>query len=52
MLKTIREYALERLRASADEQTARLRHLEYFLALVSENENELRGHFTGHYLTA
>jgi predicted ATPase/class 3 adenylate cyclase len=38
MLDTIREYALERLDQSPDEEEVRLRHAEYFLA-VAESAN-------------
>lgn len=43
MLETIREYALERLRESAEESRVRDRHLDYFLALAEEGEPELHG---------
>ncbi len=38
MLETIREYALERLAASADEDDLRLRHARYFLGLAESAE--------------
>lgn len=38
MLESIREYALERLVASADEQKFRARHARYFLAIAEEAE--------------
>ena len=43
MLETIREYALERLRGSADWRNAHDRHAAYFLALAKPAANELRG---------
>lgn len=43
MLETVREYALERLRASAEEDTFRRAHAEYYLALAEEAAPELRG---------
>ena len=36
MLETIREYSLERLAASSDEDVVRRRHAEYFLRLAAE----------------
>ena len=41
MLETIHEYALERLVASGEEPAARLRHVEWFLALAEEAELHL-----------
>jgi len=43
MLETIREYAAERLDASADAKAVRRRHAEYFLALAEEAAPELTG---------
>jgi tetratricopeptide (TPR) repeat protein len=43
MLETIREYALERLRANGEEDEARQRHLDYFLVLAEEAEPYLLG---------
>lgn len=45
MLETIREYALERLgmEESGEEAEVRKRHAVYFLGLVEEAEEELRG---------
>ena len=43
MLETIREYALERLAASGEEEAIRQRHAAYFLALAEAAEPELRG---------
>jgi predicted ATPase len=43
LLETIREYALEQLRASGEEAALRQRHAAYFLALAEEAEPELWG---------
>lgn len=43
MLETIREYALERLRASAEEDTVRRLHSEYYAGLAESAESELSG---------
>lgn len=43
MLETIREYALERLRANAEEDIFRRAHADYYLALAEEAAPELRG---------
>jgi predicted ATPase/DNA-binding NarL/FixJ family response regulator len=43
MLETIREYALERLAASGDLDTARQRHAAYYLALAEQADPELGG---------
>jgi tetratricopeptide (TPR) repeat protein len=43
MLETIREYALERLARSGEENALRQRHADYFLALAERAELELRG---------
>jgi non-specific serine/threonine protein kinase len=43
MLETIREYALERLAESGEEETLRRRHAQYFLQLAEAAEPELRG---------
>ncbi|MCG3118069.1 MAG: Serine/threonine-protein kinase PknD [bacterium] len=43
MLETIREYALECLRASADWEAARRAHADFFLALALQAESELTG---------
>ena len=42
-LETIREYALELLELSEEEQTLRRRHAQYFLALVEQAALELEG---------
>ncbi len=43
MLETIREFALDRLRASDEEQSVRDRHASYFLDLSERAETELNG---------
>ncbi len=43
LLETIREYALEQLRASGEEAALRQRHAGYILALAEEAEPELWG---------
>jgi predicted ATPase/class 3 adenylate cyclase len=43
LLESVREYALERLRASDEEQDARSRHLAFFLALAERAEAGLGG---------
>lgn len=43
MLEPIRQYALEKLQESAEEDAARRRHAEYFLGLAQEAEPELLG---------
>lgn len=43
MLQVIREYALERLRASGEEDTIRQRHALYYTALAEEAEPTLNG---------
>jgi predicted ATPase len=43
LLETIREYALERLRGSADWQSVHDRHAAYFLALARPAATELHG---------
>ncbi|MBI3971856.1 MAG: tetratricopeptide repeat protein [Chloroflexi bacterium] len=47
MLETVREYALERLVDSGEEQDARRRHAAHFLALAEQGEPELQGLQTG-----
>jgi non-specific serine/threonine protein kinase len=42
-LETVREYALEQLKAAGEEAALRGRHLEYFLALAEAAEKELTG---------
>jgi predicted ATPase/DNA-binding XRE family transcriptional regulator len=43
MLETLREYALERLAASGEEDAVRKRHADYYLALAETTEPELSG---------
>jgi predicted ATPase/DNA-binding CsgD family transcriptional regulator len=43
MLKTIREYAAEMLDTSGEEQSVRLAHASYYIALAEESERELGG---------
>ncbi|MSP12101.1 MAG: tetratricopeptide repeat protein [Chloroflexi bacterium] len=43
LLETIRQYAQEKLHASAEEQLVRTRHLEFFLKLAEEGELKLKG---------
>jgi predicted ATPase len=43
MLKTIREYALEHLSESGEEDSIRRAHADYFLALAQSTEPELTG---------
>lgn len=44
MLETLREFALERLAESGEEETVRLLHARYFLAVAEVAEPELRSH--------
>jgi len=50
MLETIREYALERLAESGDEEESRRRHAGYYLALAEAAEPELTGPAQGMWL--
>ena len=43
LLETLRQYALERLDASGETDTARRQHVEHFLALAEQAEPELEG---------
>ena len=43
MLETVREYGLERLAESGEEEAIKQHHLSFFLALVEEAEPELHG---------
>jgi predicted ATPase/DNA-binding CsgD family transcriptional regulator/Tfp pilus assembly protein PilF len=43
MLETIREHALERLRASGEEDDVRSRHLTWFVSFLERSETELAG---------
>lgn len=50
MLETVREYGLERLAASGEEDLTRRRHATYFLALAEEAAPALRGPEQGIWL--
>ena len=50
MLDTIREYALERLEASGEEQELRRRHAEYIVELAEEAEPVILGVSPGEWL--
>jgi predicted ATPase/class 3 adenylate cyclase len=50
MLKTIREYAIERFDDSVDGEELRRRHAEYFLALAQEAEPSILGVSPGEWL--
>jgi predicted ATPase/DNA-binding SARP family transcriptional activator len=41
MLETIREYAIERLKAAGEEDSVRLRHAEYFTSLAEDTEQKI-----------
>jgi predicted ATPase/DNA-binding CsgD family transcriptional regulator len=43
MLETIREYALDQLAASSEEEATRRRHASYYLALAEEAEPKMNG---------
>jgi predicted ATPase len=43
MLETIREYAIDRLKHSGEDQAIRRRHAEYYLALAAETAHNLFG---------
>ena len=43
MLETVREYGLERLKESGEEEETRRRHADYFLSTAEEGELGLRG---------
>ncbi|THF68164.1 transcriptional regulator [Deinococcus sp. Arct2-2] len=47
MLETVREYALEQLRAGPDEQAIRQVHAQYFLKLSGDLDHLVRGHAGG-----
>ncbi|MDQ5853342.1 MAG: tetratricopeptide repeat protein, partial [Chloroflexota bacterium] len=51
MLETIREYALERLAATGEEEALREQHAAYFVALAEQAEPELRGPKQGMWLS-
>ncbi len=50
MLETIREYGLERLAASGEEETIRAHHGRYYAKLAEAAERELRGREQGAWL--
>ena len=50
MLETIREYALERLEESGEQQATQGRHAQFFLELAELAEPELRGARQGYWL--
>jgi predicted ATPase len=52
MLEVLRECALEKLRASGEEQATRRRHAEYYVALVEETRPGLDGAKQGEVLQA
>ncbi|MGH7491224.1 MAG: ATP-binding protein [bacterium] len=52
MFETIREFALERLQASADWPVTRRRHADFFLALAEKAEPELTGPKQAYWLNA
>jgi predicted ATPase/DNA-binding SARP family transcriptional activator len=43
LLETVREYALDRLRASGEEEPARRRHMAHYLAMAEEAHAHLQG---------
>ncbi|MBE3559824.1 MAG: tetratricopeptide repeat protein [Ktedonobacteraceae bacterium] len=43
LLETVRQYALEKLRETGEEQALQQKHLTYFLTLAEKTEPELRG---------
>jgi tetratricopeptide (TPR) repeat protein len=51
LLETIREYAMEQLRATGDELGTRTRHSEYFLALAESTQPRLQGPLQAESLT-
>jgi predicted ATPase/class 3 adenylate cyclase len=50
MLETIREFALEQLAASGEEDATRAAHADFFIALVEQAEPELTGPMQMHWL--
>ena len=50
MLETVRQYAQERLNQSGEHDAARLRHLEFFVALAEEADSGLSGRKQGEWL--
>jgi tetratricopeptide (TPR) repeat protein len=44
MLEPVRQYALEKLRESSEEDEVRRRHARYYLALAEEAEPRIKGH--------
>ena len=50
LLESVRDYALEKLRASGEEDATRTRHLEFYLALAGKARPELAGPAQGAWL--
>ncbi len=50
MLETIREYAIERLLASADADQVQRQHADYYLSFVEEADSQLQGTQQGTWL--
>ena len=50
LLESVRDYALEKLRASSEEDATRTRHLEFYLALTGKARPELAGPAKGAWL--
>jgi predicted ATPase len=50
MLETIREYGVERLKASGEADEVRRRHARFFVELVEKADPELGGEQLGHWL--
>jgi predicted ATPase/DNA-binding CsgD family transcriptional regulator len=51
LLETIREYALERLQLSGEEETARRMHAEYYLKLAKNLEAKAMGNESSRWIT-
>jgi predicted ATPase/DNA-binding XRE family transcriptional regulator len=50
MLEPVRQYALERLGESGEEEQARWRHAQYYLALAEQAEPRIKGRDQGEWL--